>query len=350
MCHFEGVLSEPPPSYNEAINDPPIPGNLPPSPARTPHYQRLPTGTGPYLPPYVSSSPTPNRIHPNGTLMHQRQLQSPVLLNMVYGNYRQLPFLYPHGYHCKKCMNTGYKDNYSKACSECWKLLFRERMEYNPNPRLPLRYPKRYLCHKCANTGFRLKDERQCSECWKLFFQGNHEYDPNPDLPFRYRKGYLCGKCFNTGYTAKHGRQCGDCWRLLFRIDYEYNPNPDLPFRYPGCYLCDKCFNTGNRCKDGEPCLDCYERFSPHNNSAMVNSGACIPPGVFTTVAVPGVYGIRTIGSPGGVRVLSGDPRLGGVFCGRCRGAGLVMFFLDQDLCPVCAGLGRIVDMPLENR
>ena len=41
--------------------------------------------------------------------------------------------------------------------------------------------------------------------------------------------------------------------------------------------------------------------------------------------------------------VKPGDPRLGGVLCGECRGTGRVSFLLDEDLCPLCNGLGRII-------
>lgn len=47
--------------------------------------------------------------------------------------------------------------------------------------------------------------------------------------------------------------------------------------------------------------------------------------------------------APAPLRVRPGDPRIGGVLCGRCRGSGLVRDFLDEETCHVCRGLGRII-------
>ncbi|KAG7193178.1 uncharacterized protein KQ657_000935 [Scheffersomyces spartinae] len=58
---------------------------------------------------------------------------------------------------------------------------------------------------------------------------------------------------------------------------------------------------------------------------------------------VPSPYGAVS-GPP--IKVRPGDPRLGGVLCGRCRGSGIVHFLLDEEMCPVCSGLGRIVNQP----
>lgn len=134
-----------------------------------------------------------------------------------------------------------------------------------------------------------------------------------------------------------------------------------LPFKYPKGFHCRKCNNTGYKLKNGKTCKDCWERFSPRNTSNSVNYN--FQPQYFgSTTFIP--YGSAPVPNPhpggraGGsgsffstastvpLRVPPGDPRLGGVLCGRCRGSGMVRFLLDMELCPVCSGLGRVVNVP----
>lgn len=177
-------------------------------------------------------------------------------------------------------------------------------------------------------------------------------YSNNPLLPFLYPRGHYCKKCKNTGYKDTRGKPCSDCWKLLFRDKQAYNPNPNLPFRYPNRYLCEKCLNTGKKWKSGLMCLSCYERFAPRNNFTSMPAG---PAGGFGGFGGFGPMGFLNLFGGysyqdlmihlNSIRVPPGDPRLGGVLCGRCRGSGVVTFFLDQDPCPVCAGLGRILNV-----
>lgn len=120
-----------------------------------------------------------------------------------------------------------------------------------------------------------------------------------------------------------------------------------LPFTYPRGYWCKKCSNTGYKHKNGRTCKDCWETFAPRNSYSTVSSG--FHPQYFgstTFIPHPSSYsgGYQSSGPP--VRVPPGDPRLGGVLCGRCRGSGMVRFLLDMELCPVCSGLGRVINLP----
>ncbi|KAI5968820.1 hypothetical protein KGF57_000082 [Candida theae] len=135
----------------------------------------------------------------------------------------------------------------------------------------------------------------------------------------------------------------------------------DLPFKYPRNFHCRKCNNTGYKLKNGKTCKDCWERFAPRNTSNSVNHNFH-PQHFGSTTFIP--YGSPSVPNPhpggrgGGsgsffstaptvpLRVPPGDPRLGGVLCGRCRGSGMVRFLLDMELCPVCSGLGRVVNVP----
>lgn len=150
-------------------------------------------------------------------------------------------------------------------------------------------------------------------------------YSNSDDLPWKYPKGYFCNKCKNTGFKVKNGKVCSDCWKKFLTKRIAYNPNPKLPFKFPPGFICNKCINTGY--KKGKSCRDCWEDFGPRNSPSIVRPAA---PTIF--------------GSAGpGLRVLPGDPRIGGVLCSRCRGSGVNHFFLDTYPCDTCQGLGRIV-------
>lgn len=284
------VPSEPPPSYNDSINDPPVSLTQPPKPSA---YPRPPTRI-------QSGPPPPSR--PNGT---------------------------PQSYFRPNAPSQQYSRPSTGAPNA-----------YNPPP---------------AGSGYS-RPTGSPSQPSAGPLDPNSLYTNNALLPFLFPRGYYCKKCKNTGFKDVRGKPCSDCWKLLFRERQVYNPNPGLPFQYPKRYLCDKCLNTGTKWKNGRLCLDCYERFAPRNSystSYSGFSGGFGPPmgssGFFNNMGFgyPGAYGVQTINSPGGMPVPPGDPRLGGVLCGRCRGSGLVTFFLDQELCPVCAGLGRIINTPM---
>lgn len=164
-------------------------------------------------------------------------------------------------------------------------------------------------------------------------------YSNNPNLPFRYPRGHYCRKCQNTGYKLKNGKVCHDCWNSLFLNKHAYNPNPALAFQYPRGFLCEKCMNTGTKRRNGLSCQDCYARFAPRNNYSVAPSFNGF---AFLDIIRPN-YGASGP-SPNAIRVPPGDPRLGGVLCGNCRGRGQVMFFLDTELCLVCGGLGRLLN------
>lgn len=171
-------------------------------------------------------------------------------------------------------------------------------------------------------------------------------YTNNPNLPFNYPRGHYCKKCQNTGFKLKNGKPCRDCWDAFYLRNHAYNPNPNLPFRYPKRFICEKCHNTGTKRKNGLTCQDCYARFAPRNNySVQLSYG-------FGLLGFLGFLDfVRPVtnfgpGGPSGppLRVAPGDPRLGGLLCGNCRGSGQISFLLDTDLCPVCGGLGRILN------
>lgn len=163
-------------------------------------------------------------------------------------------------------------------------------------------------------------------------------YNPNPSLPFKFPKGHLCLKCKNSGFKLKNGAICSSCWSKFFTRNMTYTPCPDLPLRFPPGFVCSKCKNTGSK-SPSKTCKDCWELYGPRNNPIRLSGYGP------QRLVVPAPYGQPAMGMP--TRLPPGDPRLGGVLCGRCRGLGLTHFFLDEELCRVCLGLGRIITVPL---
>lgn len=170
-------------------------------------------------------------------------------------------------------------------------------------------------------------------------------YSNNSSLPFEYPKGYFCKKCKNTGFKDNLKR-CKPCWGKFLKT--VYNPNPELGLSYPCGFICEKCSNTGIKRENGHSCTHCFERYGPRNR----------------VQAIPGGYGSQNImvagpaagmgpmmgmnGPP--VQLMPGDPKLGGILCGRCKGSGQVAFFLDTEICPMCGGIGRIVNVGIPHR
>lgn len=100
--------------------------------------------------------------------------------------------------------------------------------------------------------------------------------------------------------------------------------NPNTPWNYPPMYHCFKCLNTGIKLKNGLSCKDCWQLFGPR--SSHIQPLRYLPEGV--------VYSSN---------LTAGDPALGGVLCGACRGAGNIDFLLFNAQCPVCRGVGRVL-------
>ncbi|CCE65571.1 hypothetical protein TPHA_0L02200 [Tetrapisispora phaffii CBS 4417] len=113
-------------------------------------------------------------------------------------------------------------------------------------------------------------------------------------------------------------------------------PTSKLPWVYPPGYYCQKCCNTGFKLKNGKSCKTCWRKFSRQNNV----SSPLTTQGYYTNHYQRPVI---TPTAPKPLIVRPGDPRLGGVICGNCRGTGRIRFFLDSDLCHLCGGVGRII-------
>lgn len=166
-------------------------------------------------------------------------------------------------------------------------------------------------------------------------------YNNNPGLPWAYPRSHYCNKCKNSGFKVKNGDPCSDCWKTFCKS--AYNPNPNLGFKYPRNYICKKCHNTGHKLKNGKLCQDCYSRFAPRNVQQRTHHVGYHQQHIYAPPA-PGPPGMPPMAGMA-MPVAPGDPRLGGVLCGKCRGRGQITFFLDDELCPLCGGLGRLINV-----
>jgi hypothetical protein len=112
-----------------------------------------------------------------------------------------------------------------------------------------------------------------------------------------------------------------------------------VPFEYPPGYYCYKCNNTGIKLKNGKTCQDCYARFA--RQSSFVQARA--PPVMYTPFgSMMPAFSPTPMMAPGRV-VHPGDPAIGGILCGRCRGRGLIYDFIFEETCPTCRGIGRLL-------
>ncbi|GJE93197.1 hypothetical protein PsYK624_093560 [Phanerochaete sordida] len=183
-----------------------------------------------------------------------------------------------------------------------------------------------------------------------------------------YPQGYECPKCNNTGY--KHldpSNPCMKCWSKYAK-----------PFAGPLTYApWGAAGENGNNFQQPLPALPqspAGTRFPPpppHGTVARAASTSRAGPGAAAhATGIPLANGgfLPTAGyasplhgasaaptrvvsapynpynrapPPGATVVRPGDPRIGGQLCWRCSGRGTTTFFIFDETCNVCDGLGR---------
>lgn len=152
----------------------------------------------------------------------------------------------------------------------------------------------------------------------------NNNNNGRPPLPWVYPKNFYCPKCNNTGYKLKNGKSCRSCWRTFCpKNPINYNMGPTSSSFYVS------------------PAIGMPPQASPYippSNNYGYGYGYGFPPMPMSPIPPPPQQQQQRP-----LVVKPGDPRLGGVLCGECRGTGRVSFLLDEDLCPLCNGLGRII-------
>ena len=128
------------------------------------------------------------------------------------------------------------------------------------------------------------------------------------------------------------------------------NPN-NIPWVYPQGYYCSKCNNTGYKLKNGKSCRSCWRQFAPSNHISTFPAQQNYYPSYgynsltsfMNNFVPPQPIQMQPYTQQRPLYVKPGDPRIGGILCGECRGSGRIRLFLDERLCPLCNGVGRIV-------
>ncbi|KAK9236946.1 hypothetical protein V1525DRAFT_188209 [Lipomyces kononenkoae] len=129
-----------------------------------------------------------------------------------------------------------------------------------------------------------------------------------------------------------------------------YTPAANGRLLYPRGYHCEKCGNTGYKYVNGHPCRTCFERFATPQSPNVHNLP---PPAVNSRWYSPYPSGYYySTPAPGRV-VRPGDPSIGGVLCGACKGRGVVDelglgnaiggMLGGWTTCRVCRGVGRLL-------
>ncbi|CAR27825.1 hypothetical protein ZYGR_0N03120 [Zygosaccharomyces rouxii] len=150
---------------------------------------------------------------------------------------------------------------------------------------------------------------------------------PTKPIPWNYPRGFHCPKCGNTGYKLKNGKSCRSCWRRFAPVNDIHSQNTQV-LQTPGY----SSWGSSNWYSN------------PSNFASPWSMAPPRPPTMTTSTFAPPPGGsMAPMGNAPPLVVKPGDPRLGGVLCGECRGSGRVSFLFDEDLCPLCRGLGRII-------
>ncbi|KIJ30727.1 hypothetical protein M422DRAFT_36439 [Sphaerobolus stellatus SS14] len=190
-------------------------------------------------------------------------------------------------------------------------------------------YPAGYTCSKCQNTGYKNYDpSHPCRKCWQKYarnYTGAIAYAPsasessssvNPfgsfqrPLPaFTPPHAGISRPHSTTGYPGQAYRGSNPIppSSAMHPPNIYHLPPPPMPFGGPF----------------GPPPMPPMTLYPPSAPVSPIYQG---PPAFPTPLVVP-----------------PGDPRIGGRLCWRCDGRGRVsgMFLIDTEMCSVCQGTGR---------
>lgn len=179
-------------------------------------------------------------------------------------------------------------------------------------------------------------------------------------LPWQYPIGFLCPKCNNTGYKPS-GKSCKDCWtRFGPRNNVQYikptlvqSQNSGLRIPFTNTRI-DDGFNL----RQDQGALAIYQAPPVPIQQQQPVIPPAEPPSYDTYQTVPQgrpqqyqqpifqpVYQQPMYQAPLPPRVVQpGDPSIGGILCGRCRGKGYTGggFLNDYESCRICGGTGRV--------
>ncbi|CAL1714515.1 unnamed protein product [Somion occarium] len=210
-------------------------------------------------------------------------------------------------------------------------------------------YPAGFECQKCHNTGYKNYDPSQPhKKCWNKYsrpYAGAITYTPwnsasnashastqyqRPLPSFRPPQSSLR----SSGGLHQYSSSLGSLNVPLNSGLSRSSSTSRIHSGYPGASAPSqsRVIPTPGGGVPMSPYLDGLQRPTAYGSNP---SNTRSPP---VTVQLPGMGRPP----PGAVVVRPGDPRLGGHLCWRCGGSGTVSFLLfDETTCGVCGGVGR---------
>lgn len=207
---------EPPPSYEEAVNstEPPIEQNLrrphvPPPSAASPSPVASHTSShlrpsaaaaspAPAPAPAHSASHSPSlsataaRLRPVGSSLPAPSPFGGIHINIPGAYQRPGPGPGPGQYHRQRHQQPSTTSGATNQISSY----------------TPWIYPPGYYCYKCRNTGIKLKNGLQCKDCWEFFATRSRYVKRITSIP---RNAMLNRSVLRPGDPAIGGFLCGRC-------------------------------------------------------------------------------------------------------------------------------------------
>jgi len=207
-------------------------------------------------------------------------------------------------------------------------------------------YPAGFECPKCRNTGYKSFDpSNPCSKCWNKYakpYTGVLTYTPwssTPTTPSHTQTQFQRPLPTYTPPASASLRSSRTLRRPSQSATSLSSPNFNLSRSasasrmnsgYPGAAAASqsRIIPVPGGAVPMSPYLDpAQQQYYPPPSTLPFNINVA-----YTNSALP----------PGATVVRPGDPRIGGNLCWRCGGSGLISFLIfDQTTCTVCSGVGR---------
>ncbi|TFK60520.1 hypothetical protein BDN72DRAFT_850461 [Pluteus cervinus] len=186
-------------------------------------------------------------------------------------------------------------------------------------------YPTGYECEKCHNTGYKHYDpSHACKKCWNKYgkpFNGPLTY------AFGGSSSSSSSSTPNVGTPSDQGSKSFQ--RALPRVN-PYAPPPPRPHRDHHDHHRHQ-HNYIQRPSSNLPPGQAYA----HSQGQRGPVSPPLPPRIRTMSPYAPT-------PPNAVVYQAGDPRIGGRLCTSCYGSGKMTFLIFEDQCDRCGGLGRV--------
>ncbi|KIM75626.1 hypothetical protein PILCRDRAFT_668574 [Piloderma croceum F 1598] len=176
-------------------------------------------------------------------------------------------------------------------------------------------YPVGFECHKCNNTGFKNFDPTHpCRKCWE-----------------RYSRPYVGAITYTPWSSSSSSSGSGS------------SSSSNTHFQRPLPKFKPPQQQHLLRSSASQSHIPSHSQSQQHARSI---SNPNFPPHrtQYAPSPSPSAYPTSTPHGPppGSTVVRPGDPRIGGTMCYKCLGSGVVQFFIFEDVCVVCRGVGRV--------